>query len=237
MGTTITPTMKAPSMGFRALQTGMGARIEAFLDVERDQIALWLPVALGAGIAAWFVLPGVQAWVGWMVAMAGIACAALLLPLGGRLRRVTFFAALVALLGCGVIWARAAWVAGPVLTRPVMASFTAEVQRVEMQTARDRVRLTLRPVDAPELPLRVRVNVDDDGVTPLSFAAGDRVTLRARLVGPQNASVPGGFDFSRVAWFQGLGATGKAIGPVTRVGAAQAAEPGFRDRLSTHIRG
>lgn len=235
MGTTITPTMKAPSMGWRGLQTGVGARIEAFFDVERDQIALWLPVSLGAGIAAWFVLPNQAAWTGWIVAMAGIVCAALILPVGGRLRRVTCVGALAALLGCGAIWARAVWVSGPVLTRPVIASFTAQIERVELQTAQDRVRLTLRPVDAPNLPPRVRVNVDEV-VTSQMLAVGDRVTLRARLMGPQNASVPGGFDFSRVAWFQGLGATGKAIGPVKRIGPAAASESGMREQLSAHIR-
>lgn len=55
-------------------------------------------------------------------------------------------------------------------------------------------------------------------------------------MGPQNASVPGGFDFSRVAWFQGLGATGKAIGPVTRVGSEKNSTPDLRDWLSAHIR-
>jgi competence protein ComEC len=70
-------------MGWRGLQTGVGARIEAFFDIERDQIALWLPVSLGVGIAAWFALPNQAAWIGWMVAMAGIACAALILPVGG----------------------------------------------------------------------------------------------------------------------------------------------------------
>jgi competence protein ComEC len=235
MGTTITPTITAPSMGWRGLQTGVAARIEVFFDVERDQIALWLPVSLGAGIAAWFILPNQAAWTGWLVAMAGIACAALIMPVGGRLRRVTCVAALAALLGCGIIWARATWVAGPVLTRPVIASFTAQIERVELQTAQDRVRLTLRPEDAPNLPPRVRVNVDDV-VTSQMLVAGDRITLRARLVGPQSASVPGGFDFSRVAWFQGLGATGKAIGPVTRIGRDATGETGMRERLSAHIR-
>ena len=235
MGTTITPMITAPSMGLRALQTGVLARIEAFLDVERDQLALWLPVALGAGIAAWFVLPNQAAWIGWMAAMAGLTFGAFLLPAETRLRRVVLLGALAALLGCGAIWARAAWVAGPVLTRPAIATFTAQVERVEIQTARERVRLTLRPLDAPQLPPRVRVNVDDV-VTSQLLAKGDHITLRARLVGPQNASVPGGFDFSRVAWFQGLGATGKAIGPVTRVSARQSEGSGFRNRLSAHIR-
>ena len=62
-----------PSMAFEPRQTSVGrrtvriahngfARIEQWLEVEREQLALWVPVALGAGIAGWFVLPGPAHW-------------------------------------------------------------------------------------------------------------------------------------------------------------------------------
>ena len=229
----------SPSMGIALLQRGRWRRVgsiaEAFLDAERDQLALWLPVALGAGIAAWFVLDGTAQWLAWIVGMAALAWGSWLLPSGSRLRRVVLIAAITSAVGCGTIWARATWLAGPVLTRPVVASFTGRIERVEVQTAKDRVRLTLAPVNAPDLPPRVRVTVDDV-IASAELVRGDHVGLRARLVGPPSASVPGGFDFSRVAWFQGLGATGKAIGPVKRIGPPSTAGPSMRDRLSAHIR-
>ena len=229
----------ASSMGMMPLQRGrwrrIGARIEAFLDTERDQLALWLPVALGIGIAAWFVLDGQAQWQAWLLGMVALACLSLLLPEGSRMRRVVLVASMASALGCGAIWARATWVAGPVLTRPMVATFTGRIERIEVQTAKDRVRLTLAPVSAPELPPRVRVTVDDV-VASVGLVVGDSVSVRARLVGPPNANVPGGFDFSRVAWFQGLGATGKAIGPVTRVGGESTRTTGLRERLSAHIR-
>ena len=229
----------APSMGMVPLQRGrwprIGARIEAFLDAERDQLALWLPVALGAGIAAWFVLDGRAQWQAWLLGMAALAVGSRLLPGGSRVRRVVLIGAIAAAIGCGAIWTRATWVAGPVLSRPIVATFTGRIERVEVQTAKDRVRLTLAPIDAPALPPRVRVTVDDV-IASAGLVAGDSVTVRARLVGPPSASVPGGFDFSRVAWFQGLGATGKAIGPVIRIGPERNATAGLRERLSAHIR-
>ena len=226
-------------MGVSPLPRGVVGRaasaIEAFLDCERDQLALWVPVALGAGIAAWFVLPDAAQWAAWIAVMLALAAGALAFPKGSRFRRAVLVATLASALGCGVIWARAHWVAAPVLVAPTVTEFTAKIERVEMQTAKDRIRLTLSPIDAPTLPPRVRVTVDDV-MTAGAFVRGDQISLRARLVGPQAASVPGGFDFSRVAWFQGLGATGKALGPVKRLGPVAASEPSFRDRLAAHIR-
>ena len=63
----------------------LSGRIEAWLEADRDQLPLLLPVALGAGIAAWFVLPRPQAWAGWMLGCGGIALAAAALARGGRL--------------------------------------------------------------------------------------------------------------------------------------------------------
>ena len=159
----------------------IGARIEAFLDAERDQLALWLPVALGAGIAAWFVLDGRAQWQAWLLGMAALAVGSRLLPGGSRMRRVVLIGAIAAALGCGVIWTRATWVAGPVLTRPMVATFTGRIERVEVQTAKDRVRLTIAPIDVPALPPRVRVTVDDV-IASAGLVAGDSVTVRARLV-------------------------------------------------------
>ena len=229
---------RAPSTGFAPLQSGARARlndvVEALFERERDQLPLWLPVALGAGIAAWFVLGDERAWLAWIALMLATACGSVLLPRVGRLQRAILIAALASAIGCGVIWTRAMWVAAPVLSRPLVSSFAGNVERVEIQSAKDRVRLTLLPDAEAHLPPRVRVTIDDDKM-PVGVVAGDRVRLRARLVAPQSASVPGGFDFSRVAWFQGLGATGKAIGRVERL-TTGASEPALRERLSTHIR-
>jgi competence protein ComEC len=51
---------------------------------------------------------------------------------------------------------------------------------------------------------------------------------------PAPPAVPGGYDFARHAWFQGIGATGKALGPVSVADDAGGA-PSLRDRLNAHI--
>lgn len=209
--------------------------LETWLEAQRDQLPLWLPVAFGSGIAAWFALPGREAWTAWLTAMAAIGVAAFVLPWGGRARRVLLIAAVAGALGMGAIWTRAVNVAAPVLTRPVVASFTATILDVNVQVAKKRVRVTLAPAAASALPPRVRVTVDQEDA-PVALTHGDTIAVRARLVGPPSASLPGGYDFSRTAWFMRLGATGKAIGRITIIKRNPDAGSGLRERLSAHVR-
>ncbi len=224
----------APSTDAAPRKSRANYGIESWLEVQRDQLPLWLPVAFGTGAAAWFALPSQEAWIGWLVAMAALVAAALAFPFGGRARRAFLIAGLAGALGlCGAWW-RAESVAAPVLARPVVATFTGRVEAVEVQAAKDRYRVTLNPRDVPDLPPKVRVTIDTADAPP-GLAEGDILSLRARLVGPPNASIPGGYDFSRTAWFMGLGATGKAMGKVTRIAAAPE-QSAFRARLTAHVR-
>ena len=46
------------------------------------------------------------------------------------------------------------------------------------------------------------------------MAAGDYVSLKARLLPPSHAALPGGYDFARDAFFAGVGAVGSTLGPI-----------------------
>ena len=233
----------APSMRVSRRQFGAGAgdALERWLEAERDQLALWVPVAMGAGVAAWYALPDAAAWTAAVLAMLGLGLMALAVGRGGRAARAAAIALLMAALGAMLIWARAERVAAPVLGAPAIASFAAMVERVEPLPARDLVRLTLAPragatgVDGEPvaLPARVRVNLATAdaprGVTP-----GAVVALRARLMPPAPPTVPGAYDFAQAAWFARIGATGRGFAPV-RVVAAGAPGSGLRASLSAHI--
>lgn len=228
-------------MGEGALQTGAvarahraSARTEAWLEVERDQLILWSPVALGTGIAAWFALPSAIWWTALILAMGGVAVAAVLLPAGGRLARVIGWAAALVAAGCALIWLRAETASAPVLARPVVTELTATVERVERQPARDRVRVRLAPIDRADLPPLVRINIDAVAA-PAGLANGAVVRLRARLMPPAPPAVPGAYDFQRLAWFDGLGATGRAFGEITIVEGAARPEGTIRARLTAHV--
>ncbi len=224
----------APSTDAAPRKSDVADRVERWLDVQRDQLPLWLPVAFGTGAAAWFFLPSQGAWIGWLVAMSALGVAAFAFPSGGRARQALLLSGLAGALGLAGAWWRAESVAAPVLGRPVIATFKGRAESVEVQAAKARYRVTLTPLGAPDLPPKLRVTIAMADAPPV-VAEGDILSLRARLVAPPNASIPGGYDFSRTAWFLGLGATGKAMGKVELV--ARAPPPSaLRARLTAHIR-
>ncbi|KQM28626.1 MULTISPECIES: ComEC/Rec2 family competence protein [unclassified Sphingomonas] len=208
--------------------------MEALAEAERGQLPLWMPVALGVGIAAWFLLPGQGAWAAFLLLALSIAFAGAVLPWGTRTARAVTMAGMLAMLGCALVWWRAERVAAPVLARPVVVAFEGVVERVEPLPAREAVRLTLRPDITAGLPPRIRVNLSEKD-TPAGVVPGARIALRARLMPPPTAAVPGAYDFARAAWFQGLGATGRGFAPVRVVAAGDPGNAALRDRLTDHI--
>ena len=223
-----------PSIAFRGRQTalisavclasrGPLARLEAWLEAEREQLPLWLPVGLVAGVAAWFWLPSRPAWIGFLLTMAAVALSGLVFGRFGRAGRVAAIFAMAVALGCGLVWCKAAWSGGERLARPEVIRFTARIERVEPLPAREAVRLLLHP-EQDRLPPRVRVTVAEDDA-PAQLLPGAEVALRARLVPPPSAAVPGAYDYSAVAWFQGIGATGRALEPVRLVAPAPVGGP------------
>lgn len=220
---------------YRPVSWVAGSRdaVERWLEVERGQLPLWVPVMLGVGIAAWFALPDAPRWMAVMLGGLALAAAGLAASNGGRAARVVAVGAGLVAIGCALAWGRAEHVATPVLPRPAIAAFQATVERIEQQPAREVVRLRLRTVPGAGLPPVVRVNLAERDV-PRGLSEGAVVRLRARLMPPAPPAVPGAYDFERVAWFDGLGATGKAFAPVDVVRGG-AAEGGLRARLTAHV--
>jgi competence protein ComEC len=225
-----------PSLGLQARIHKMVEAMERWLEAERDQLPLWLPVALGLGVILW-ELAGRE--VAFSVALATIAASLVAWAIGlqSRLGRAVFVGAISVAIGYGAISLRSAYVAAPVLGKVWVGEFYGRVERVEWLTARDTLRLTLATDGHQGLPRRIRLNmpkaehVDD-------IRAGAVVLTRARLMPPAGPTLPGGYDFARRAWFAGIGATGSALGPVVvhkpSSDAGGLAE--LRSMLSEHIR-
>lgn len=232
---------RAPSMALAPLQTWTAWRgalsldsLEQWLEAERDQLPVWLPVALGTGIALWFAVPTPRGWGVAILLALSVALGGLAMGAGRRAGRVLLIGGVLVAGGIALAWVRAERVAAPVLARPVLASFDARVDDVEPLPARGLIRLRVAPLASGGLPPAIRLNVRE-GDAPRGLSRGARVRLKAWLMPPPAAALPGAYDFARVAWFQGIGATGRAIAPVTLLSPGQADWHGVREGLSRHI--
>ena len=205
-------------------------RLERLLEAEREQLPPWLAVGFGSGIASWFALDTPGEWKAFLCIAAGLAGFGFLFG-NGRVGRAIGWFALAATLGCALVWARSEWVEQPRLDRPVVAEVMGTVESVDHLAAKETVRLLLR-TRGGDLPPRVRVSIKDDAL-PVGLARGAVVQVKARLAPPPPMALPGTYDFARDAWFNGIGAVGKALGPLAVLQPAEAR--GF-DRARTGLR-
>ena len=186
------------------------------LDAERSRWMLWLPVALGLGIAIYFELPSEPAlWLG--PALAAAALALVFFAPAGSLARAVAIGLVAAAVGFGLIAWRTASLAAPTLSRPLfninVEGRIADIQRLPegVRVVLEAVRLKGSGVPPIEMtPLKVRVSLTK-GAPRLHV--GDRLLVLANLSPPSGPATPGAFDFQRVAWYQQLGAVGYALAP------------------------
>jgi competence protein ComEC len=197
-------------------------RLGGLLAAERDQWLLWAPVALGAGVAIYFGLPSEPPlWSGPV-----LACLALLLAWLCRRRAGLAVLAITAILmavGFGAAGLRTALVAAPILARDI-GPVRIEGRIVSIDPLPSGERLILQdPVIAGiapgATPARLRIKLMRE-VPALQL--GDRVSVFGKLSPPAPPFAPGGFDFQRDAFFDGIGAIGFAFGAPKVIDSADA---------------
>ena len=177
----------------------------------------WVPVALACGIGIYFALEVEPP----VAALAACAAGALALGAGalrlGPGRAPLLWAPALVAMGLALAGGRAHLKAAPVLEFRYYGAVEGRVVGID-RSASDAVRLTLDRVvlertDPARRPGRVRVSLHG-AEAPRVPPVGARVILTAWLSPPQGPVEPGGFDFRRHAWFQGLGAVGYTRTPV-----------------------
>jgi competence protein ComEC len=243
------PRGAAQAGGFAPSGAGLWAplvetlRAWARAEAGAGRLLPWVPVAFGAGIAVYFsvdrepVLPVTAAFA------IGVCIAAFLA------RRSRFFPALVMAAAVASGFATATWrtayVSHIVLARPlysVSLSGFVETRDIRDRTDRFVLRVT-RMEGARNQPTLARVRLSvKKGTAP---DVGSFVELKARLLPPLAPLRPGAYDFSRDMFFQGIGASGFAMGAIKTVEAPErgglalrysAFMQGLRDAIDTRIR-
>jgi competence protein ComEC len=196
---------------FRLIESA-GSVLSALLDAEQGRWFLWLPVFFGAGVGLYFELaeePDFSLSLGLFVAVLGLR----------MLARANLFAFLVtSVLLCvsaGFFAAklRTDIMAAPVLERHGAYDLEGFVESFDRQTPRRGravIRLTgmkYESADVPKRPFRVRVSVRGEP----ALVPGNAIKLRAILGPPPEPVIPGGYDFARMSYYQGAGASGYSL--------------------------
>ncbi|WP_114390967.1 ComEC/Rec2 family competence protein [Notoacmeibacter marinus] len=185
-------------------------------EAERGSLFVATALLFAAGAFSYFALRGTF----HPLQLAVISLPALFAALSYRGRFAGTFGAVVFAFICGtaVSAAHVAMRDHQTLGSPVATELTGRIQSSErLEDGRRRFVLDVLETARPALryaPQTVRVtvrSVSDD------LRAGNVVKVRMRLLPPSGPVRPGGFDFSFRAWFDGLGATGFAIGQMERI--------------------
>jgi competence protein ComEC len=173
---------------------------------------LWTPVAAGAGALLYFVAEH-EPSLPFALALF------ILLAFGAwRSRANPRFHIPLLLLACvsggffSAVW-RAARVDAPIVPRTGVGQLTGYVEELDLR--RGGARFVLRVASAEGLPgdaapTRVRLTMRGEP----GFKAGDFIALKARLLPPAHASLPGSYNFARDAYFMGIGAVGSTLGRI-----------------------
>ncbi|SEN31101.1 ComEC/Rec2 family competence protein [Bradyrhizobium sp. OK095] len=234
------PVGRATSAGGLApagfdLWTSLAETLRAWVRAEAGagRLLPWVPVAFGCGIALYFAADHEP--VLWVVASTAVA-----LVLGAvLLRRSRLFAPAIMIAAVAAGFAMATWktarIAHTVLAKPlysVSLSGFVETRDIRERTDRFVLRVTAMEAQRSDVKLeRVRLSVRK-GTAP---EVGSFVQLKARLMPPLSPLRPGSYDFSRDMFFQGIGASGFAMGAINV--AAPPETGGIRLRYAAMMQG
>ncbi|MDB5649998.1 MAG: competence protein ComEC, partial [Hyphomicrobiales bacterium] len=126
---------------------------------------------------------------------------------------------------------RTATMSAPVLDPIRVAKVTAMIETVDDRYGGGRLLLRVGSIEGMEqeqVPSRIRVTIRSN----VGLRAGMAIKATMRLVPPARPSEPGGYDFSREAFFQGIGAVGSVL---SRVESAPPLEVPWIARINAFI--
>lgn len=194
------------------------AQAAEVLNAERERLPLWLPVFIGTGAGMYYALP--QEPLLWVFLLSLAVLGVLLLLLTERpVLRAFVLCLFVTLMGFSAAVLQAQNRDSPMLEKRVGLGIVAGTV-VEADTLPNNKgwRVVLSDVvlekRAPEkTPEKVRLQIYkkafDDDILP-----GMRISVLAIVNPPPLPVMPGAFDFRRQMYFDRLGGTGYALGPV-----------------------
>jgi competence protein ComEC len=218
--------------------------LQVFLAAQRQNIFLWVPVLLGAGIALYF---GLKVEPPFWIASAGLGvCLLAILGFWFRLREISpatllLTAFSIVLSGWFIAQERTRLVDAPVISKP-LDPVTVEGNIASLDGLEEgkgtRViltHLTIEDLSPEQTPHAIRISIrKDEGLHP-----GQRIRVLAGLNPPSPPVMPGSFDFQRHMYFLRIGALGFAYKAPEIIGSDSSHMTGwleeFRQKGARHV--
>jgi predicted membrane metal-binding protein len=176
---------------------------------NEGRLVLWLPVAMAAGIGSYFALPVEPAMfaVGIALILAAV-CGYWLIRSGPSAPGLLLMLALTGFLAAKFHTSIAS---GPSLASPTdalqISGFVEEIVRGPGRSTKLIVRLeSAAGLDASQRPKKLRITAP----AQKELRVGHFVEGQARLFPLLTPVMPGGYDFARAQWLEGIGAGGHA---------------------------
>ena len=216
------------------------------IDADWHRAIYWLPVFLGIGSAIYFSLSFEPDANGLIVVLTALM-AAFGIIWAGYWRASAPLRAILAVAVClamGMVLAqfRAAWVDTKILSEKFGPThILGTIEQIDRQAKGGRFLISdiewLDDIDVAVLPRKLRLSVRSDID---EFRVGDRIQMLAVLSPPTEPAMPGGYDFARQQYFDGIGAVAFSYGKPRIIGHAESsgidmAVNRLRDEIITRI--
>lgn len=194
---------------------GIAPWIRDQIALQKDRAPLWLPVLLGSGIGVYFALPeepplvlGLFVWV-----LLAAVLAAIWPYRFGRKGRKLYLALVIMLLpltGFAAAQLRTHNAYTPMLEKKIgPVTVQGMVRSIEKLPGKKGSRVVLaaleiEDLDPAKVPHFARLQLRQDA----EIKVGQKISALAELTPPSAPVYPGGYDFRRSFYFQGIGAVG-----------------------------
>jgi competence protein ComEC len=192
-------------------------KLKELWEAQHGATVLWGPVALTFGIWAYFALPQEPA-----LSLTGFFMLLAIVLFWKAHARMEVLLLAILLSGFVLAKFRAEMIATPLLKATTAEIIVSGVVRDVERASERRSTIILQPneiegMTAAQLPRRLRLSNSIKNGEP---AIGARVAFKARLSQLASPTMPGGFDYGRQLYFEGIGGTGRITSKIEIIGKA-----------------
>ena len=194
-------------------------KLKQILINEKDSWILWVPVLFGIGVAIYFSADDY-----WNLKISGgvftlsLLLIFLLYRINSSLKTLLItLAIVVSLISAGILSAnlRTLNIDAPKITKDLgVKKIEGVVAEIHSRPHGNRFVLVnphIEGLEKEKTPVKIRVNINTENG---GARAGDRVSMLAVISALPRAVIPGGYDFSRYAYYEQIGSVGYAVSDV-----------------------